>query len=161
MTYNSKKNIMGMTAGIVTIAAYIVYAGTGNAPASGDIQSWARLMLIFIGIGVVAQIIVQIVFHIAFAIGVAVEENDKHGENTKKIVNSTMIEDERDKLISLKSARIGYICAGTGSVAALIVLAAGASFVVALHIVAAAGAAGSFAEGCANVFFNERGVRNG
>ena len=161
MTYNSKKYITGMAAGAATAAAYIIYAGTGNAPLSGDIQLWARLMLIFIGIGVVAQIIVQIAFHVVFAVGVAVKEHDKEGEYTKKLLNTFMIEDERDKLIGLKSTRIGYLCTGGGSVAALIFLAAGASYVVALHIIAAAGAAGSFAEGCANVFYNERGVRNG
>ena len=161
MTYNSKKNIIGMAAGIATIAAYIAYVCMGNLPAPEDIKAWARLMLAFIGIGVAAQIVIQIIFHVAFAVGIAVKEHDKDGEKTKKIVNASMIEDERDKLINLKTLRIGYTCAGAGLIIALFTLAGGASFVTALHIVVGAGAVASLVEGCAGIFFHERGVRNG
>ena len=161
MSYNSKKNIISMAAGIVPIAAYIIYVCMGNAPTPEDIAAWAKLMLAFIGIGVVAQIIIQILFHIVFSISVAVRENDKDGEKTKKIIHASMIEDERDKLINLKTQRIGYTCAGIGLFAALFALAGGAPFVVALHIIVGAGAAGSLVEGCAGIFFHERGVRNG
>jgi len=161
MTYNSKKNITSMVAGILSVAAYVIYVCTGNSPETGDIQAWAILMLIFIGVGAAMQIVVQVVFHIAFALRVAVKEHDKEGANAKKIMSATMIEDERDKLINLKSLRIGYICTGAGLVVALLVLAAGLPFVIALHIVVGSCAVGSFVEGCAGIFFNERGVRNG
>ena len=88
MTYNSKKNIIGMAAGIVSVAAYVVYIRVGNTPAPEDIASWAKLMLIFIGIAVVAQIVIQILFHIVFAVSIAAKEQDKDGEKTKKIVRA-------------------------------------------------------------------------
>ena len=161
MTYNSKKNIISMAAGVLTIAAYIITIRAGEAPAPEDIAAWAKLMLVFIGIGIGAQIVIQILFHVIYAVGIAVKENDKDGEKTKKIINASMKEDERDKLIQLKTLRIGYICAGFGLMAALFTLAGGAPVVIALHIVVGSSAAGSFAEGCAGVFFHERGVRNG
>ena len=72
-----------------------------------------------------------------------------------------MYEDERDKLINLKSSRIGYVCAGVGFIAGLIALAFGISAVVALHIIAGAFAVGSIIEGCVSVYLDEMGVRNG
>ena len=161
MTYNSKKNIISMAAGIISVAAYIVYVFMDNTPAREDIQAWAKLMLIFIGVSVAAQIAIQIIFHVAFAIGIAVKEHDKDGEKTKKIINASVIEDERDRLIGLKSLRTGYICAGVGLMAALFALAGGAPVIVALHIIVGSGAVGSFVEGCAGIIYHERGIRNG
>ena len=68
MTYNSKRNIISMAAGIIAVVAYVVYICAGNAPATEDIKAWAKLMLVFIGIGVAAQIVIQIVFHVVFAV---------------------------------------------------------------------------------------------
>ncbi|HPD28242.1 MAG TPA: hypothetical protein PK673_07715 [Paludibacteraceae bacterium] len=161
MSYNSKKNIVSMVAGLLTVTAYIVYVCAGNAPTTDDIVAWARLMLVFIGIGVGAVIVIQILFHVAFAIGVAVKERDKDGAKTEKLVASSMVEDERDKLISLKSSHIGYIAAGIGVVAALIALASGVSFVVSLHVIFGSFAVGSLVEGIAGIILHERGVRNG
>ena len=72
-----------------------------------------------------------------------------------------MMEDERDKLINLKTMRIGYACSGAGLLAALIALTVGATTVAALHIIVGSTAAASLVEGCAGIFFHERGVRNG
>ena len=161
MTYNSRRNIIGMAAGILSVAAYIFYVTMGNAPAPEDIRAWARLMLVFIGIGVAAQIVIQVIFHVVFAAGIAIKEHDQDGKKTEKIIKASVIEDERDKLISLKSLRAGYICAGAGSMIALFVLAGGVSVVIALHMIVGSFAAGSLAEGFAGIILNERGVRNG
>jgi hypothetical protein len=164
MTYNSKKNVIGMAAGIIVVAIYIAYAFVGNTPAQGDIQEWAKLILIFIGIGVAAQIVIQIIFHIAFAISIAAKEHAQGrtpDENVERKMSAEMIEDERDKLISLKSSRIGNICAGVGIMIAFFALAGGAPVVIALHIIIGSFAAGSLIEGCTGIYFHERGVRNG
>lgn len=152
---------MSVAAGIAAIAAYVVYVFAGNAPDPADISAWAKLMIIFIGIGVIIQIVVQIAFHIAFSIGIAIKENDKDGEKTKKLVSALVKEDERDKLITLKTSHIGYICAGAGLMIALFALAGGVLIVVALHITAASFAVGSIVEGCTGIYFHERGVRIG
>ena len=66
-----------------------------------------------------------------------------------------------EKLIKLKSARIGYGRAGTGFIAALIALASGLNAVIAPRILSGASALGSVAEGIASVLFREAGVRDG
>ena len=161
MTLNSKKYIVSLAMGIITVAAYIIYVCLDNAPVMEDVTAWAKLMIVFIGIGVAAQIVIHILFHIVFSISVAVKENDDNGEKTKKIIRASTIEDERDKIINLKTLRVGYSCAGAGLLAALIALACGVAFTAALHIIVGAAAAASFVEGCAGIFFYERGVRNG
>jgi len=153
--------MVSMCVGILLIIAYVVYALGGTSPASEDLKSWAVVLLIYIGICVAAGIVIQILFHIALAIGISVKEKDHDDAKIERIIKSSMLEDERDKLISLKSARIGYICSGFGFVAGLIGLAAGMQAVVVLHIIAGSFAVGSIVEGCVSVYLNERGVRNG
>jgi hypothetical protein len=161
MSYNSKRTIVSMVAGGVLVAAYAVYALGGRAPAAGDLKAWAGAMLIFIGIGVAAVIVIQILFHIAFAIGVAVKERGSGEEEIERIIASSTVEDEREKLIGLKSSGVGYVCTGIGFVSALAALALGMSALTALHILFGACAASSFIEGGVSVYLFERGVRNG
>jgi hypothetical protein len=163
MSYNSKRTIASMVAGVLLVTAYIIYALGEHSPAPSDLKSWAIAMLVFIGISVVAVIVIQIVFHIASAVGIAIKEKyqEHSDEDVERNLSSLMVEDERDKLISLKSSHIGYIFAGIGFVAALAGLAFGVSGIVALHILFGAFAIGSIAEGIATVCFYEKGVRNG
>jgi hypothetical protein len=149
-----------MAAGGVLFAAYAVYALGSHAPAPEDLRAWASAMLIFIGIGIPVQIAIQILFHIALAIGIAANERDREENTIERMISSSVMEDERDKLISLKSSHVGYICAGAGFVAGLIALAAGISAAAALHIMIGSLAAGSLVEGCAAVYFHERGVHS-
>jgi len=169
MSAKSMRIIAGMAAGVVLVAGYAVYA-FGKCAEMESLQSWAAALLVFIGISVAAEIAVQIVFHIALSIGVAVKEGARCGakndekayeKKVERIISSTVAEDERDQLIGLKSSRAGYICAGAGVLAALIALAAGAADALALHIAFGAFAIGAMAEGAAQVFYYERGVRNG
>ena len=167
MSFKSKKMIASMVAAVVLLAGYIMYALGERAPAVGDLKSWAVAMLVFIGISVVAMIVIQILFHIAFAIGIAVKEEiaTKEGERDEKklrrIFDSETVEDERDKLVGLKSARIGYMIAGGGFITALVALLLDQSALVALHLVFGSFFIGSFAEGCTGVYHYERGIRNG
>jgi hypothetical protein len=150
-----------MLAGVLLNAAYVIYALGSRAPASEDLQGWAVVILAFIGIGVIALIVIQILFHIAFAVGIAVKEGESNDQKIERIIASSMAEDEREKLIGLKSARIGYGCAGIGFIAALAVLALGISALLALHILLGSFAVGSLIEGGVCVYHYERGVRNG
>lgn len=161
MTYNSKKIITSTISVIVLIAAYIIYSLSGNSPAPDNLKAWATLMLIFMGIGIVMLIIIQIIFHITLAIGIAVKEKKHEKKAVGRILSSSMVEDERDKLINLKSSHAGYICVGIGFIASLVTLAFGMTGVFALHILFGAFAGGSVIEGIFNIYFNEKGVRNG
>lgn len=164
MSYQSTKTITSMVTGVGLLAAYCIYAfgkyGSGVAE-EGDIQFWARTMLIFIGIGIAAQIVLQIIFHIAFSIGIAVKEGAADEKRINRKIQASMIEDEMDKLIELKSLRFGFIFASVGFVSALIIMALGHSIVIALNIMYLSFMAGSLLEGFASLYFYRKGVSNG
>jgi len=161
MSFNSKKSIASMLAGVLMMTAYVIFALGHRSPASGDLKSWAITMLIFIGISMAVVIVVQILFHIATAIGIAVKEQERDRNELDRRFSSLTVEDERDKLISLKSSHISSIVTGAGVIAALVGLACGSSAVVALHVFFGSFAIGSIAEGIASVYFYEKGVSNG
>ena len=168
MSYKSKKMIAGMAAALALIIAYIVYALGEKAPAADNLKAWALAMLVFIGISVVVMIVIQILFHITFAIGIAVKEGvatrggERDEKTLRRLFNSETVEDERDKLVELKSARIGYAVGGAGFIAALLaLLLLDASALCAIHIMFGSFFIGSAAEGVAGVYQYERGVKNG
>jgi len=161
MSYISKRSLVSMGVGLLLLAAYVVYALGDLAPAPDDTKSWAIAMLVFVGACIAVGIIIQIVFHIALAVGISAKEKECEGKKVERIIKSSMLEDERYKLINLKSANIGYKFAGYGFVAGLIALAAGISTVAVLHIMAGAFVVGSIIEGCMIIYLNEAGVRNG
>ena len=162
MTFKSKRTITNMAAGVALAGGYTLYALGRKAPAEGDVSAWAVAMLIFIGISVVATIIIQILFHIAYSVGVAVKERAQGDKEVERIIASESAEDEMDKIVGLKSSRVGYICAGIGVIATFVWFAFfGTSAVVALHILGGAMCLSSFVEGCASLFFYERGIGNG
>jgi len=150
-----------MVAGVATVFAYILYVCIAGAPATEDIARWAILMLVFIVVGVVLQAITQILIYVLFSLKEEVEENGSGSKKQKLFSQTSFMEDERDRLISLKAIRIGYVCAGIGLLVALVAIACNASFVVALHIIVGAAVLGSLVETCAAIFFYERGVSNG
>lgn len=160
MSYNGRKTIVSIVAGAVLVVAYIIYALGEHSPTPDDLKSWALVMLTFIGISVVAVIVIQVAFHIAAAIWLAVKTQETYDKDIERNLSSMMVEDERDKLINLKSAHIGYILTGIGFVAALAGLAIGVSGVIALHVLFGTFAIGCIVEGLAMLYFYEKGVRN-
>ena len=115
MSYSSKKNLISLAAGILLVAGYAVFALGGRAPEPGDLRGWAVAMLVFVGISVAAMIVLQILFHIWLAVSIAVKEKECDGKEVERVIKSSMVEDERDKLIGMKASRIGYFFAGFGS----------------------------------------------
>jgi len=160
MSFNGKRTLIQVISGIILAAAYIVYALSAKAPAADNLKAWAIAMLVFIGISVAAIIVIEIIFHIVTAIGIGINEHlqGRDEKNAERIMKASMVEDERDKLIDLKSTHVGYICAGFGVVAALIALASGAPAVAALHVIFGAFAAASVAEGVIKIIYYEKGV---
>ena len=158
MSFSSKKTIAGILTGVLIVGAYIIYALSNHAPSPDDLKGWAIAMLIFIGIGVVAAIIIQIAYHIAFAIGMAIKEQVRDDKTIKRIFDSETAEDERDKMITLKSSHTSHSVTGIGFVAALIALALGVSAVMALHIILGAVAFGQTVGGILDIYFYEKGV---
>jgi hypothetical protein len=150
-----------MIIGLGTLVAYIIYALGANAPQPESIGGWASALLVFIGIGIAVQVVVQVLFHIFFAAGIAVTERNRDKEEVNRIISASMAEDERDKMIQLKASHIGYIFAGCGVIAFLLVLAFKQSVVTGMHIIIGAFFLGSLVEGIVSVVLQEKGVRNG
>ena len=158
MSYSSKRMIVSMSIGIVLCIGYAVYALSEAAPAPDDLSSWALAMLVFIGIGIVAVIIVMILFQIALSISIAIREKECDEKHVERVLNSTMLEDEREKLIDLRSSRVSQTIAGAGFIAFLVVLAFGAPVISALHVILASALVGSFLGGFVSIYHYEKGI---
>jgi len=168
MSYQEKRTVVSMVTGALVLAAYFVYSfnriNTGVA-AADDLKFWAGAILLFIGIGVVASILIQIVFHILLSIGIAVQNKiqneDCDEQEIEKTINAEMVEDEMDKLIELKSMRIGFVFAGVGFVAGLVSLVLDSSPVVMLNILFGSFWIGSLFEGFTQLYFYRKGIVHG
>jgi hypothetical protein len=168
MSYQEKRTVVSIVSGLLILAAYSIYAFdrySSGALAPGDLQSWAGTMLIFISIGIVASIVIQIIFHILLSISIAVtkkiQDESIDEKEIEKSIGSEMIEDEMDKLIDLKSSRIGFIFAGIGFIAALVSLVLNFSPVVMLNIMFISFGAGSLFGGFAQLYFYRKGIYHG
>jgi len=164
MTYQNKRTIFSLILGVCILAAYCIYGfGEYNSGAveAGDIVFWAKTMLIFIGIGVAANIILQILFHIGLSIGIAVKEREHDEKVINRKIAAEMLEDEMDKLIQLKSLRVGFAFAGVGFVGALVAIVLGCPAALALNIMFISFNAGALAEGVTCLYYYGKGVSNG
>ena len=163
MSYPEKRTIVSVVSGALLMAVYVIYAyaklGFTNMT---DLKPWATTMLVFIGIGIVGMIIIQIVFHILLSMGIALKEKIKDESIDDKKIESTiaseMIEDEMDKLIELKANKIGYSFVGLGFVAGLITLAIGLPAAIMLNILFLASLLGSIVEGLIQLHYYRKGV---
>lgn len=168
MSYQEKRTITSIVTGALVLGAYCLYAFgkyQAGTVTPGDLKFWASTMLIFIGIGIVAVIVIQIVFHILLSISIAVKEKMQDEQCDDKVIEKTigaeMVEDEMDKLIELKSMRIGFIFAGIGFVAALGSQVLNYSPVVMLNIMFISFSAGSMFEGFAQLYYYRKGIHHG
>ena len=157
MNLKSKRTLVSMLTGVILFIAYIFYAASRTIPQT-DWKAWATVLLVFIGISIGAMILIQIAFYLLFALSTAVKERHQNQREVERIVESAAVEDEMDKVISLKASQAGYFCSGAGLIATLAALALGATPAVALHILLAAAGLGSLTEGCLSIYFYERGV---
>ncbi len=163
MSYSEKRTIASILGTILVLAAYCIYAfgkyQAGLLPAD-DLRAWAITMLIFIGAGIVAMIIIQIVFHILLSIGIAIRDRDYGEAGVENSIKEEMVEDERDKLIELKSSKVGFAFAGFGFVLALLALVFKFSPMVMLNIMFFSFSAGSMIEGITSIVYYRNGFRH-
>lgn len=165
MSYQEKRISVSIITGLIILVSYCVYAYgkyQSGYLAPDDLKAWAGIILIFIGIGVASTIIIQIIFHILLSIAIAIRENVRAGGCDDKIIEKTigseMTTDEMDKLIELKSMRIGFIAAGIGFVAALVSQVLNYSPAVMLNVMFVTFSAGSLLEGISQLYFYRRGI---
>lgn len=161
MSYQEKRTLATISSGAILLAAYCLYSfNPANTPA--DLKGWATTMLVFIGIGIAFTIIIQIVFHILLSISIAIREKMQNmqadDKDIEKNIAVEMVEDERDKLIDLKSNKVGFAFAGFGFIIALLALRFNYSPVVMLNIMFITFSFGSICEGFAQLYFYRKGV---
>jgi hypothetical protein len=164
MSYQEKRTITTIATGAMILAAYCLYAFNPARLAlitPDTLSPWAVTMLVFIGIGIGATIVIQIIFHILFAISIAVKKKMQNmqadDKEIEKNIQSEIIEDERDKMIELKSNKVGFGIAGFGFIAGLLALAFNYSPVIMLNILFISFSFGSLCEGFAQLYFYRRG----
>jgi hypothetical protein len=165
MSFQEKRTLTSLLTGVAVLAAYCLYAFNPTrmaAIAPGDLKPWAVTMLMFIGIGIAASIIIQIVFHIALSIGIAIREKIRNQESDdkkiEKVIDTEITEDERDKLIDLKSSHVGFYFAGFGTIAAILSVVMNYSAVVMLNIIFISMSLGSLIEGISQMVLYRRGA---
>lgn len=162
MSYQEKRTLTGIVTGMLVVAAYLIYVtGKYQSQAAGlnDLKFWAETMLVFIGIGVAVVIAVQIIFHILLSISIAVKEGTDKG--IEKKVEAAVVEDEMDKLIELKSMRLGFSICGAGFIGALVSLALNCPAAIMLNILFLSFSLGSLSEGLLSLHYYRAGVKNG
>ncbi len=167
MSYKEKQIMVSLISGSVIIAAYFIFAAgkySSGAYSPDNYSQWALAMLKFIGIGALAAIISQIVFHILLSVGIAVKEtirnNDCNEKEIERSINSEMVEDERDKLISMKSHKIAYIVTGIGFVVALVSMVFARSPLLMMHIMFGVFCLANLIEGLIQLYYYRAGVYN-
>lgn len=163
MSYQEKRTLLSIIISILMLVSYSIYAfGKAGMEHINDLQFWARTILIFIGIGIVALIILQIVFHILMAISKAIRQKLRDDVVDEEEIGRTMrvetAEDEMDKMIEMKSNRFGYTIMGLGFMAGLIAIAFGASAVAMLNILFFSTWVGNFIEAVMQIRYYRKGV---
>jgi hypothetical protein len=177
MSYQEKKTIVSMVTGVPVLVAYCIYVFLkyqSGAADINDLSSWAVSILVFIGIGVGIAIITQIIFHIAVAAGGQIKrqislELAKSKKGTARSESALAEEpdcsefeneDEMDKLIGLKTMRIGYVISSIGILAGIVMLAVKLPPPYMLHTLFIACGIGSLSEGIAQLHYYRRGISN-
>jgi len=165
MSYKVKNTIVSILTGVLLMAAYCIYAFRKvqlGAVAPDDMKFWATTILVFIGIGIAAMIVIQIIFRILLCIAMAVKDQVQNGKCDDKKIEKTleleMVEDEMDKLIGLKSMRIGSSIAGIGFIAALAAIVLNYSPAVMLNILFLSFGASTLASGALSIYYYRKGI---
>lgn len=148
MSYHEKQSIVNILSGIIitTVFALIVYQKhvQGILDLTRDYSSWGVAFLIFMGVSIVARIVIYIIFHIINAI--ATREED------------IPVTDEREKLIKLKASRNGHYAFTLSFVIAIILLAMGKPPYLMFIIFVASGLATEIVDNCSRIYYHRKGV---
>ncbi len=148
MTYHEKKSIVSVLTTFLVYGIYYtyIYQRYSNVVMTPEeqLQFWGKTVLIIIPITIGAKIIVHILFTIMNSV---IAKEDHPG-----------MEDERDKLIELKSARNSFFIFGLGFVAAMAGAAWGHSVSTMFIIFICAGLMSELFENVSKLIYYRRGV---
>lgn len=163
MSYQEKRTITSIVSGILILITYCIYAFNKNQIGMVDpdnLKFWASTMLKFIGIGIIAIIIIQIIFHILYAVSIAVKERNYDEKDIEKKIEMSFVEDEMDKLIELKSSRVGYIFIGMGFILGLISIVLDYEIAIMLNIIFLSCLIGTIMGGFLSLYYYKKGIKN-
>jgi len=163
MSYQEKKSVVSVVSGTLLLIAYCIYAfGKAGMANIDNLKFWAVTMLIFIGIGVVSMIVIQIAFHIVLSVAMAVRkkfsDESIDGHVIERAMESDMVEDEMGKLIELKANKFGYSFVSVGIISGIVSVALGAAPFVMMNIVFLSCLVGNLVEGVVQIRYYRRGV---
>jgi uncharacterized membrane protein len=141
-------NIVNILSGllITSIFAWIVYQRhlSGQFDLTQDFRAWGKLFLLFMGVSIVARIIIMIVFHILNAI--ATRETD------------VPVEDERDKLVKLKSTRNSHYVFAISMFTGILLLAIGMPVYVLFIVFVIGGLISEIVDNGSQIYYYRKGV---
>ena len=161
MSYTEKRTLAQMAITTLVFGAFYLVA-FNRLSLESSLRDWAVMMLIFIGVLILASVILQVLFHILLSVDIAAREaiRDKNFDEKAigEAVKGEFIEDERDKLISLKSRQAACIASGIGFIAGLITLLFSALPALMLTVIFSATFLGSIAEGITHLVLTHKGV---
>lgn len=148
MTYQEKENVVNIFSGllITLIYGWIVYQkhASGLIDLTGDYSKWGIVFLIFIGVSIVARIIIYIIFHIINAIAT---REDK-----------IPVEDERIKLIKLKGIRNSYYVFSGGFVLGILGLSIGLPVYSIFIVFIISGLLSEIVDNGTQIYFHRKGL---
>jgi len=162
MSYHEKKALAGLVTLLLVVVGYCIYAfssyANGNTQ-NDNIKFWAGAILLFIAVGVIITVIIEIVLYIREYLKILADKNLSKASATQKM-KTIFSPDEMDKLIELKTSKISYAFTGIGFVSAMILVLIGFSASVMINIIFLSMCVGSFIEGIAVIYYYKVGVSN-
>lgn len=164
MSYPQRRTLVNIFTMAAVYAAYCFTAFSKHS-FSSELMPWAITMLTFIGIAAIAAIIIQIVFHVLLSIGVSVKEavkqQDPESAEIEEALKGLLIEDERDKLLELKSSKANAVTLAAGLMLGLVSIVLGFPPAVMLNLIYGAFFVGTIAEGILNLILYRKGAIHG
>jgi uncharacterized membrane protein len=151
MSYQEKENIVNIFSSLLISITFgwIIYQRhlQGQFDLTTDFSKWGIIFLIFIGVSIVVRIIIYIIFYSINTIATRKEEK--------------IIEDERTKLIKLKSTRNSHHVFSFSLLLAFILLAAGMPIWGIFIAFIFGGVLSEIVDNLSQIYYNRKGIQNG
>jgi hypothetical protein len=148
MSYQEKENIVNIFSGVLIsgIYSWIIYQKhlEGVFDLTEDFRKWGVIFLIFIGVSIVARIIIYIIFHIINAI---TTREDK-----------IPVDDERAKLIRLKATRNSHHIFSGGFVISVTALAIGMPVYWIFIVFIISGVLSEVIDNASQIYYHRKGI---
>lgn len=161
MYYQEKRIVTTILSSVLVLLIYCIYAITAyrnfGTPLLDDLVFWSKTMLIFIGIQIIASIVILVLFHILLSVSIEVKK-ELGRESTD--LELDIVEDEMDRLIEQKSTKYPYIFVGVGFAIALLSAYWGRPVAIMMNIIFIAFLSASILEGAIQLYYYKKGIQN-